>query len=152
MATSDAFARRAAAAASVPPSYCTSACGALALIAFSGEERCQITRAKNPVLAGCGTDRKSTRLNSSHLGISYAVFCLRNNVDLMQVDGRGGHMSRGAGDWCHSAVGVRVLSQSRCAGVVVPVLCGVFVWALFFLNDGGAPGVPPSPAPAPSRN
>src|SRR5262245_64649215 len=29
---------------------------------------------------GCGpprTDRKSTRLNSSHLGISYAVFCLK---------------------------------------------------------------------------
>src|SRR5262245_65083832 len=25
----------------------------------------------------CGTDRKSTRLNSSHLGISYAVFCLQ---------------------------------------------------------------------------
>src|ERR1039458_1576329 len=24
-------------------------------------------------------DRKSTRLNSSHLGISYAVFCLRKN-------------------------------------------------------------------------
>src|SRR5258705_4366448 len=24
------------------------------------------------------TDRKSTRLNSSHLGISYAVFCLKN--------------------------------------------------------------------------
>jgi len=23
-------------------------------------------------------DRKSTRLNSSHLGISYAVFCLKN--------------------------------------------------------------------------
>src|ERR1039458_10442865 len=26
-------------------------------------------------------DRKSTRLNSSHLGISYAVFCLKNNKD-----------------------------------------------------------------------
>src|SRR5258705_12066835 len=28
------------------------------------------------------TDRKSTRLNSSHLGISYAVFCLKkkNNI------------------------------------------------------------------------
>src|SRR5258705_7143148 len=27
---------------------------------------------------GCGRrDRKSTRLNSSHLGISYAVFCLK---------------------------------------------------------------------------
>src|SRR5258705_7123858 len=26
----------------------------------------------------CSSDRKSTRLNSSHLGISYAVFCLRS--------------------------------------------------------------------------
>src|SRR5205814_9871574 len=25
----------------------------------------------------CSSDRKSTRLNSSHLGISYAVFCLK---------------------------------------------------------------------------
>src|SRR5258705_3264699 len=25
-------------------------------------------------------DRKSTRLNSSHLGISYAVFCLKKNM------------------------------------------------------------------------
>src|ERR1035441_1235812 len=25
------------------------------------------------------SDRKSTRLNSSHLGISYAVFCLKQN-------------------------------------------------------------------------
>src|ERR1039458_10622868 len=29
------------------------------------------------VLAGVLGDRKSTRLNSSHLGISYAVFCLK---------------------------------------------------------------------------
>src|ERR1039458_8151549 len=27
-----------------------------------------------------GSDRKSTRLNSSHLGISYAVFCLKKNI------------------------------------------------------------------------
>src|ERR1039458_10652080 len=27
-----------------------------------------------------GTDRKSTRLNSSHLGISYAVFCLKKKI------------------------------------------------------------------------
>src|SRR3712207_8659565 len=26
---------------------------------------------------GCGADRKSTRLNSSHANISYAVFCLK---------------------------------------------------------------------------
>src|SRR3712207_8640399 len=27
------------------------------------------------------TDRKSTRLNSSHANISYAVFCLKKNTD-----------------------------------------------------------------------
>src|SRR5256885_7909154 len=30
-----------------------------------------------PPLLGAGRDRKSTRLNSSHLVISYAVFCLK---------------------------------------------------------------------------
>src|ERR1035441_8928609 len=29
------------------------------------------------MLVAVGRDRKSTRLNSSHLGISYAVFCLK---------------------------------------------------------------------------
>src|SRR5256885_12282453 len=29
------------------------------------------------VILGCTQDRKSTRLNSSHLVISYAVFCLK---------------------------------------------------------------------------
>src|SRR5262245_63844469 len=28
-----------------------------------------------------GSDRKSTRLNSSHLGISYAVFCLKKKKE-----------------------------------------------------------------------
>src|SRR3712207_8347632 len=28
-------------------------------------------------------DRKSTRLNSSHANISYAVFCLKKNIDLI---------------------------------------------------------------------
>src|SRR6202522_3344673 len=31
------------------------------------------------VMVGVKTDRKSTRLNSSHLYISYAVFCLKKN-------------------------------------------------------------------------
>src|SRR5205814_8626966 len=30
--------------------------------------------------AGANQDRKSTRLNSSHLGISYAVFCLKKKT------------------------------------------------------------------------
>src|SRR5690625_6165152 len=31
----------------------------------------------NIVMVGFGGDRKSTRLNSSHVAISYAVFCLK---------------------------------------------------------------------------
>src|SRR3712207_8115052 len=30
-----------------------------------------------PVTVSCAEDRKSTRLNSSHANISYAVFCLK---------------------------------------------------------------------------
>src|SRR5256885_8586102 len=33
-----------------------------------------------PAPPGFGRDRKSTRLNSSHLEISYAVFCLKKNT------------------------------------------------------------------------
>ena len=36
---------------------------------------CTVTQADNAV--GVGKDRKSTRLNSSHDQISYAVFCLK---------------------------------------------------------------------------
>src|SRR5256885_4438792 len=32
---------------------------------------------------GCKSDRKSTRLNSSHLVISYAVFCLKKKINYM---------------------------------------------------------------------
>src|SRR5205814_7785025 len=39
------------------------------IASIPGHEKCWIA-----LLAG---DRKSTRLNSSHLGISYAVFCLK---------------------------------------------------------------------------
>src|SRR5699024_11539808 len=31
-------------------------------------------------------DRKSTRLNSSHVSISYAVFCLKKNNKMCQID------------------------------------------------------------------
>src|SRR3712207_7545074 len=34
------------------------------------------------VVMGLRPDRKSTRLNSSHANISYAVFCLKNNCSL----------------------------------------------------------------------
>src|SRR5437870_6622786 len=35
----------------------------------------------------CGRDRKSTRLNSSHVAISYAVFCLKKKTHVARQDG-----------------------------------------------------------------
>src|SRR5262245_62655491 len=39
-----------------------------------------------------GADRKSTRLNSSHLGISYAVFCLKKKIAQKDTGGGGGEI------------------------------------------------------------
>src|SRR5258705_6984986 len=40
---------------------------------------------KVDLLIGTSGDRKSTRLNSSHLGISYAVFCLKKKTKAASV-------------------------------------------------------------------
>src|SRR5437899_8218998 len=37
----------------------------------------------DPTRHATGPDRKSTRLNSSHLGISYAVFCLKKKKNII---------------------------------------------------------------------
>src|SRR5690625_7499952 len=37
--------------------------------------------------SGEGIDRKSTRLNSSHVAISYAVFCLKKKKNLQEYSG-----------------------------------------------------------------
>src|SRR2546429_4264064 len=47
------------------------------LAASSGMDMRGVLRTLRPV--GRSTDRKSTRLNSSHGYISYAVFCLKKN-------------------------------------------------------------------------
>src|SRR5438045_4879910 len=49
-------------------------------LAFAGRGQRAVEGGKKEVLAHRRSlvDRKSTRLNSSHLGISYAVFCLNN--------------------------------------------------------------------------
>src|SRR5260221_10693177 len=39
--------------------------------------RCSYSRTRDSMPAGMESDRKSTRLNSSHTVISYAVFCLK---------------------------------------------------------------------------
>src|SRR5262245_63457064 len=45
--------------------------------------RAELRRGQHP--ARCGSDRKSTRLNSSHLGISYAVFCLKKKKKKKEI-------------------------------------------------------------------
>src|SRR5882757_11064893 len=44
---------------------------------FRSAHRHRPEQSPRPDRAGCGVDRKSTRLNSSHANISYAVFCLK---------------------------------------------------------------------------
>src|SRR2546430_13164237 len=39
-------------------------------------------RLRNSLVSGIASDRKSTRLNSSHSQISYAVFCLKKKDDV----------------------------------------------------------------------
>src|SRR3712207_8991046 len=72
---------------------CARAAACAAMIANSAASASEVSRAINrallAVVAGRGgqeyclvvddlEDRKSTRLNSSHANISYAVFCLKN--------------------------------------------------------------------------
>src|SRR3712207_8889077 len=51
--------------------------GALLVAAGDNPER---LATEQSFAALCGADRKSTRLNSSHANISYAVFCLKKNT------------------------------------------------------------------------
>src|SRR5258705_9702249 len=60
----------------VPPGPIASCRGQTGHNGSSGELRASETA--EAYARGC-PDRKSTRLNSSHLGISYAVFCLRQS-------------------------------------------------------------------------
>src|ERR1035441_2839373 len=49
-----------------------------------GQRKSWATGGRGGTVRGAGRilDRKSTRLNSSHLGISYAVFCLKKKFSL----------------------------------------------------------------------
>src|SRR5690606_36781570 len=51
--------------------------GAMPLGAFVARKEVMDVIKDNPMLGHITTDRKSTRLNSSHVKISYAVFCLK---------------------------------------------------------------------------
>src|SRR5437667_5844540 len=55
-----------------------------------GDERDAVGDEAGPWVRGRWTDRKSTRLNSSHITTSYAVFCLKKKIkDFSNVMSRG---------------------------------------------------------------
>src|SRR2546426_2221541 len=69
-------------------SFCGIPATAGSLRGFPADSRAGSARdGKKPAVVMSNTsDRKSTRLNSSHLVISYAVFCLKKKkIDLVQL-------------------------------------------------------------------
>src|ERR1035441_10006247 len=93
-------------------------------------------------------DRKSTRLNSSHLGISYAVFCLKKNKNNTYAQGCDTE-SEGSAACVHSVRYQRQLPgvlQHRGPAPVDPRSC---LCSFFFFNDPAPPEFSPFPLPAP---
>src|SRR2546426_1408816 len=58
---------------------------------------------------GRAGDRKSTRLNSSHLVISYAVFCLKKKKKKPRIDRD--HPAEVRRFWCRASAGIVAASQ-----------------------------------------
>src|SRR5436190_7336508 len=57
--------------------------------------------------SGAGEDRKSTRLNSSHTVISYAVFCLKKKKMIAVIPLRGGVTGVGLRCWLRQLLSLR---------------------------------------------
>src|SRR3954464_14062500 len=93
-------------------------------------------------------DRKSTRLNSSHTIISYAVFCLKKKTDERNEDDAVcGPPLAPTPPPRHSR---ECPSVARELSVVPTVgVCGVLSVVFFFLNDGAPPEFSPFPPPPP---
>src|SRR5207249_11883273 len=79
----------------------------------------------------CGEDRKSTRLNSSHVSISYAVFCLKKKTEH--------HV---CGSAAHEVVPAAVMPQpARTAAGYPPAAHGARFGSLLLLFASSAPCV-----------
>src|SRR5437899_6466515 len=86
-------------------------------------------------------DRKSTRLNSSHLGISYAVFCLKKKM-LDQLEASYGGLKglvRDEGGEVHHHVNIYVNSEAieSLQGLRTPLQDGDEVTIIPALAGGG---------------
>src|ERR1039457_134594 len=99
----------------------------------------------------CCPDRKSTRLNSSHLVISYAVFCLKkkNKNDtihlLTEIQAAHERYRATLSASVHECVVTQVVTVSA-----VRALC-LLLFFFFFLRKGRPPNSPFFPPPPLSR-
>src|ERR1039457_971457 len=91
------------------------------------------------------TDRKSTRLNSSHLVISYAVFCLKKKKTTTTVPHAPPRRFEGRCPYRHLAR--RVVDRGLGADVRLKVVPRKVndLFSFFFLNDPAPPETPPFP-------
>src|ERR1039458_7554309 len=91
-------------------------------------------------------DRKSTRLNSSHLGISYAVFCLkkkRNLTNFAKSDGTPRRPTQTPTLTTELRTSVRAVDPDNAYRIRKVTNSLIF----FFLKGPGPPGVPLFPPP-----
>src|SRR3954465_1024910 len=96
----------------------------------------------------CALDRKSTRLNSSHTIISYAVFCLKKKPTgpRGREHARGGARPRAQGRLARRATRRRRRGAGEGDG---GRRRGRLAAPLFFFKEGAPPEISPFPPPRP---
>src|SRR2546430_14264786 len=103
-------------------------------LGFSEALRSALREDPDVILVG---DRKSTRLNSSHSQISYAVFCLKKKKSWVRSDGHCGCVAcasfsfpRGPVDWHRCARERSLRSNADCCGpsCLLSHLCLARIW------------------------
>src|ERR1039458_4413656 len=95
------------------------------------------------------TDRKSTRLNSSHLGISYAVFCLKKKTRTEQPVNRPRLHAVVRGPRAYPPTPPTQPPEAARVPIAACVL-EAYLFFFFFFKNPGPPEFPPSPPTAPS--
>src|ERR1039457_5578902 len=97
------------------------------------------------------TDRKSARLNSSHLVISYAVFCLKKKNHDRGANAPGDGLSIGQAQRGRCERPSPAPVAAGAASDVAALASAVFLF-FFFLKGGPPPTSPLLPPPAPLRS
>src|ERR1039457_5344003 len=91
------------------------------------------------------TDRKSTRLNSSHLVISYAVFCLKNNLRFHGHHLRSLVPAHAAGRGAALVLAPFMSWLARAAPLLLLCFSFFFFFFFSFFQAAGPPGFFPPP-------